>query len=217
MVNGELLKKTTIRCSRLTIRYSPFNTHYSPFTIHTHMNLLGIVAVSGKPGLWKALAQNKTGYILESLDAAKTKMVANISTAKIAALDEITIFGIDDDIRLRDVFENIKAGGNVPDAKADGNTLRRFFREVAPDHDEEKVYASDMKKVIIWYNILKVLPLFEEERPGAAPAEEPVAEVTAVAAAIVEEPVTAEVKAAEVTQEAEPTTAKTKKPAAKKV
>src|ERR1700728_393956 len=101
------------------------------------MNLLGIVAVSGKPGLWKALAQNKTGYILESLDAHKTKLVANLSTAKIAALHEITLFGVDDDIKLIDVFERMKNTA-VPDAKADGKKLREFFREVAPDHDEEK-------------------------------------------------------------------------------
>ena len=63
------------------------------------MNLQGIVAVSGKPGLWRALAQNKTGYILESLDEHRTKLVANLSTAKIAALHEITLFGEDDDIR----------------------------------------------------------------------------------------------------------------------
>src|ERR1700759_1744397 len=108
------------------------------------MNLHGIVAVSGKPGLWKALAQNKTGFILESLDAQKTKLVANLSTAKLAALDEITIFGFDDDIKLTDVFENIKKTGNVPDAKADGKAMRDYFRTIAPDHDEEKVYASDM-------------------------------------------------------------------------
>ena len=122
------------------------------------MNLLGIVAVSGKPGLWKALAQNKTGYILESLDALKTKMVANISTAKIAALNEITLFGEDEDIKLVDVFERMKNAANVPDAKADGKKLRDFFREVAPDHDEEKVYASDMTKVLNWYSIIKDLP-----------------------------------------------------------
>ena len=130
------------------------------------MNLLGIVSVSGKPGLWKALAQNKTGYILESLDAHKTKMVANLSTAKIAALNDITLFGLEEDIRLTDVFSRIKTAGSIPDAKADGVALRRFFREVAPDHDEEKVYASDMKKVIGWYNILKDLPLFDEPEPG---------------------------------------------------
>src|SRR5476651_2221338 len=135
------------------------------------MNLSGIVSVSGKPGLWKALAQNKTGFILESLDEQKTKLVTNLSTAKLAALDEITIFGYDDDIKLTDVFEKMKAAKNVPDAKDDGKVLRAFFKEVAPDHDEEKVYASDMKKVISWYAILKDMPLFSEEPPTAEAAE----------------------------------------------
>lgn len=165
------------------------------------MNLQGIVAVSGKPGLWRALAQNKTGYILESLDAQKTKLIANLSTAKLAALHEITIFGENDDIKLVDVFERIKSVSSVPDAKADGKKLREFFREVAPDHDEEKVYSSDMKKVISWYQLLKDLPLFNEEDPGVPVAEE---------AAVVEEPVTAEAA-----EPAKPKT-KAKKPAAKK-
>ena len=152
------------------------------------MNLQAIVAVSGKPGLWKALVQNKAGFILESLDAQKTKMVANLSTAKMAALDEITIFGEDDDIKLTYIFERIKTAGKVPDAKADGKALRTFFREVAPDHDEERVYSSDIKKIITWYNILKDLPLFNEE-PKQPVAEEtvvdeiPVAEVQPEAAA----------------------------------
>jgi hypothetical protein len=127
------------------------------------MNLQGIVSVAGKPGLWKALAQNKTGFVLESLDGKKTKLVVNLSTAKLAALDEITIFGEDDDIKLTDVLDRMKADGNVPDAKADGKKMREFFREVAPGHDEEKVYASDMKKILTWYHLLKELPLFNEE------------------------------------------------------
>jgi len=137
------------------------------------MNLQAIVSVSGKPGLWKALTQNKSGFILESLDEKKTKLVANISTAKLASLDEITIFGEDGDIRLKDVFEKMKAAASVPDAKADGNQMRVFFREVAPDHDEEKVYTSDIKKVINWFHILKDMPLFSEADPAAAsPAAE---------------------------------------------
>lgn len=182
-----------------------------------NMNLLGIVSVAGKPGLWKALAQNKTGYILESLDAHKTKMVANLSTAKIAALNEITLFAYDEDIKLTDIFERMKTAGNVPDAKADGNTLRKFFREVAPDHDEEKVYASDMKKVVSWFNILKELPLFDEEAPDAAPDETPVEEVKEVPVA--EEPAKPAAKAKkEVPVEGEEAAAKpkAKKPAAKK-
>jgi len=136
------------------------------------MNLQGIVSVSGKPGLWKALSQNKTGFILESLDAQKTKLVANLSTAKLAALDEITIFGFNDDIKLTDVFAKMKTAANVPDAKTDGKKLREFFLEVAPDHDEEKVYASDMKKIVNWYHILKDMPLFNETPAVEAPAAE---------------------------------------------
>ena len=110
-------------------------------------------------------------------------MVANLATAKMAALDEITVFGEDDDIKLTEIFERMKTAGSVPETKADGNTLRKFFREVAPDHDEERVYSSDIKKIITWYNILKDLPLFNEEvqQPVAEEAvvEEPVAEVVA--------------------------------------
>jgi hypothetical protein len=142
------------------------------------MNLQGIVSVAGKPGLWKALAQNKTGFVLESLDGKKTKLVANLSTAKMAALDEITIFGNDEDIKLTDVLARMKAADSVPDAKADGNTMRNFFREVAPDHDEEKVYASDMKKILTWFHLLKEMPIFNEEA-ATAPAPEGEAEVTA--------------------------------------
>lgn len=157
------------------------------------MNLQGIVAVSGKPGLWRALTQNKTGFILESLDAQKTKLVANLSTAKLAALDEITIFGYEDDIKLTDVFERMKSAADTPDAKADGNKLRAFFREVAPDHDEEKVYASDMKKVISWFGILKEFPFFNEEAPKAA---EPAATEEAAPAAEAEKPAARPKKAA---------------------
>lgn len=144
------------------------------------MNITGIVAVSGKPGLWKAVAQNKSGYILESLDALKTKLIVNVSTTKIAALNEITIFGLDGDIKLTDIFERMKSIKNIPDAKADGIKLREFFRVVSPDHDEEKVYASDVKKVINWFHVVKELPLFNEEEPAEQVVEEvanPVSEV----------------------------------------
>ena len=130
------------------------------------MNLRGLVSVTGKPGLFKLIGQNKGGFVLESLDASKIKSVVNLSTTKMATLEDITIYGEDDEIRLLDVFETIKNnGGNTPDIKADGNTLREYFREVAPNHDEARVYSSDIKKIISWYNIIKELPLFEEEAP----------------------------------------------------
>lgn len=142
------------------------------------MNLHGIVSVSGKPGLWRALTQSKTGFILESLDAQKLKLVVNLSTAKLAALEEITVFGEDDDLKLIDILERMKTLATIPDAKkADGKVLRKFFREVAPDHDEEKVYASDIKKIISWFEILKNRPEFNvesETAPVAVEAEEKV-------------------------------------------
>ncbi|MES2458398.1 MAG: DUF5606 domain-containing protein [Bacteroidota bacterium] len=142
------------------------------------MNLRGIVAVSGRPGLFKLVGQNKGGYVLESLDAQKVKIIASITTTKLASLEDITIYGQDDDLKLVDVLANIAANtGTVPDAKSDGAALRNFFIEVAPDHDQERVYASDMKKIITWYHLLKDLPLFTEnaatgtEQEGVKPEE----------------------------------------------
>ncbi|WP_316831248.1 DUF5606 domain-containing protein [Pedobacter aquatilis] len=147
------------------------------------MNLRGIVAVSGRPGLFKLVGQNKVGYILEGLDAQKLKIVANITNTKLASLEDITVYGEDEEIKLVDVFAKISAKGSTPDTKADTATLRAYFNEVAPGHDEDKVYASDMKKIIGWYNIIKDLPLFTEETPdteGTA-AEVKLAEEKAVA------------------------------------
>lgn len=131
------------------------------------MNLRGIVAVSGRPGLFKLVGQNKSGYVLESLDEQKVKIVANIANTKLASLEDITIYGEDEELKLIDVLANIDAKkANVPDAKADGTTLKNFFLEVAPGHDQEKVYSSDMKKILTWYHLIKDMPLFTETAPG---------------------------------------------------
>lgn len=140
------------------------------------MNLRGLVSVSGKPGLYKLIGQNKSGFILESLDELKNKIVVNISTAKMASLEDITVFGDAADIKLSDIFMKMKDANGIPDAKAaDGKALRTFFLDVAPDHDQERVYASDIKKIISWFNLIKDLPLFAEAAPeslaeGGAPA-----------------------------------------------
>ncbi len=159
------------------------------------MNLRGLVSVSGKPGLYKIIGQNKSGFVLESLDAQKIKLVVNLSTAKLASLEDITVFGEDDDLKLVDIFTKMKESASVPDPKADGKALRSFFNEVAPGHDEEKVYASDMKKIITWFNIIKELPLFNE----------PAAENTDVVEETVQEalPVEAEAKPAKKSKKAE--------------
>ena len=139
------------------------------------MNLRGLVSVSGKPGLYKLIGQNKSGFILETLDDAKSKIVVNMSTAKMATLEDITVFGENEDLRLTDIFEKMSKV-SVPDPKAaDGKALRAFFKEVAPDHDEERVYSSDIKKIVSWFNTIKELPIFTEEAP------EPLAEGGAAA------------------------------------
>ncbi|MCJ0742639.1 DUF5606 family protein [Pedobacter montanisoli] len=135
------------------------------------MNLRGIVAVSGRPGLFKLIGQNKAGYVLEGLDEQKLKIVANLANTKLASLEDITVYGEEEEIKLSDVLGAIsKTKTAVPDAKADGTTLRKFFLEVAPGHDQEKVYASDMKKILAWYNQLKDLPLFTEKVEEATEA-----------------------------------------------
>ncbi|WP_432713960.1 DUF5606 family protein [Pedobacter sp.] len=147
------------------------------------MNLRGIVAVSGRPGLFKLVGQNKAGYVLESLDAQKVKIIANVANTKLASLEDITVYGQEDDLKLVNVFANIAATtGEVPDSKADVATLRAFFTEVAPKHDEEKVYTSDMKKIITWYHLLKDLPLFSEEAPSTEEHENLLAEDKTAAA-----------------------------------
>ena len=129
------------------------------------MNLKALVAVTSKPGLFKLIGQNKSGFILESLDGQKVKSVVNIATTKLATLEDITIYGDEEELKLIDILERIKEKGALPDPKSDGKTLRVFFREVAPGHDEERVYSSDIKKIINWFNIIKELPLFHEEPP----------------------------------------------------
>lgn len=131
------------------------------------MNLRGIVAVSGRPGLFKLIGQNKAGYILESLDEQKVKIIANMAHTKLASLEDITVYGEDEEIKLVNVFANMTDNATkMPDAKADGNTLRSYFDIVAPGHDAEKVYTSDMKKILTWYGIIKELPLFTEDAPS---------------------------------------------------
>lgn len=145
------------------------------------MNLRGIASVSSKPGLWKVLTQSKNGFILESLDAKKTKLVVNMATAKLASLEDITVFGDDGELRLIDILETMKGAASIPDQKEDPAKLRKFFDEVAPGHDHGRVYHSDIKKIISWFSILKELPLFNEDAP--APLDTTAAEAAAAASA----------------------------------
>ena len=129
--------------------------------------LKGILAISGQPGLFKMVAESKNNIIVESLETGK-RMPA-YSTSKISALEDIAIFTDADDIPLKDVFKAISEkedGGKTINHKSSSKELRDYFGEVLPDYDRDRVYVSDIKKVLLWYNTLQekdMLDFSEEE------------------------------------------------------
>ncbi len=129
--------------------------------------LKGILAVSGQGGLFKIVSQAKNSIIVESLIDGK-RMPA-YATSRISALEDISIFTEDGDVKLYDVFKNISEkedGGQAISHKVSANELKKYFTEILPDYDQDRVYVSDMKKVIQWYNLLQereVLNFSEEE------------------------------------------------------
>ena len=133
------------------------------------MKLAEIATVSGKGGLFKVVAPTKSGVILESLDEARSKFIATTSH-KISLLNEISIYTTTKEgtVPLEDVLKKInKEFGNDPgvDANSDGSELKSFLKSVLPDYDEDRVYTSDIKKLVKWYDVLlKYTPeLFTEE------------------------------------------------------
>jgi Domain of unknown function (DUF5606) len=115
-----------------------------------------IVAISGKPGLYKVLSQAKNMLIVESL--ADGKRIPAHSTDKVVALNDVSMFTESEDKPLREILEALKlkekdAKASI-DPKADANSLRKYFAEIVPDFDRERVYPTDIKKLIQWYNIL---------------------------------------------------------------
>ena len=119
------------------------------------MELKDIVAINGKPGLYELKAQSKGGFIVESLlDRKKFPVTA---THNISALNEIAIYTYEDDMPLRLIFKAMgeKEGGKETIShKESGKVLIQYFREVVPNFDDERVYTSNIKKVVQWYNIL---------------------------------------------------------------
>lgn len=119
------------------------------------MNLTGIIAISGKPGLFKVVAQGKSNLIVESLTDGKR--IPAYSTDRISALEDISVYTYDEDKPLIAVFETIHTkenGGLAPSHKEDKNTLEGYMLEVLPNYDQERVYLSDVKKIFQWYNQL---------------------------------------------------------------
>jgi hypothetical protein len=119
------------------------------------MNLTGIIAISGKPGLFKVVAQGKNNLIVESLEDGKR--FPAYSTDRISALEDISVYTYDEDASLSELFEiifNKENGGEAPSHKSDKLTLENYLLEVLPNYDQERVYFSDLKKIFQWYNLL---------------------------------------------------------------
>ena len=141
------------------------------------MDLSKILSVSGVGGLHKVVAQTKNGVIVESIADGKRFVIQ--ATGKVSALADINIYGNAEEIPLKEVFTKIKekenAGPTSVDAKASDVDLKKYFKEVLPDYDQERVYASDIKKVLNWYNLLQskeLLHVFEAVPESAESAVE---------------------------------------------
>ena len=124
------------------------------------MELLQEVAnISGKPGLFRILKPGRGGVIVESLDALKKKEMIN-ANSKVSVLKEISVYteDINKSTPLSEIFmsirENFKDGIDINLKEASNNTLFDFMGKVMPDFDKERVYATDVKKIINWYNII---------------------------------------------------------------
>ena len=112
-----------------------------------------IIAVTGKPGLFQVVSQTKTGIIVESL--TDKKRIPILSTHNVSLLENIAIFTYDEEVPLLTVFKSIfekEEGKETISHKESGNKLASFFLEILPEYDQERVYTSNIKKIIQWYN-----------------------------------------------------------------
>ena len=119
------------------------------------MELRTVLSITGKPGLFKLVAQNKGGVVVESLlDGKRTSISAS---ANVSSLGDIAIYTYEEEVPLREVFKAMSAvtgGKEALSHKSSKAELEDFFGEVLPKFDQERVYASDIKKIVQWFNIL---------------------------------------------------------------
>lgn len=115
-----------------------------------------ILSISGKPGLFKLISQGKNVYIVESL--VDEKRIPVYTKDKVVALGDIAVYTETEEIPLVAVFNNIKIKESGEPINFQSNIqpieLRAYFEQILPDYDKDKVYPSDMKKIMNWYNIL---------------------------------------------------------------
>ena len=141
------------------------------------MSLERILAISGKPGLYALKMQTRTGFVAESLVDGKKVTVGMQSN--VSLLSEISVYTYTEEKPLVDVLAaiaNKENGGQAPVLKDDKAALLSYFGEVLPDYDQDRVYASDVKKILNWYNILQangMIVLSEETQDEAPKTEKP--------------------------------------------
>lgn len=136
------------------------------------MTLSEIATVSGKGGLFKVVAPTKSGVILESLDDSKTKLVAT-TNHRLSLLHEISIYTTTKEgtVPLEAILKKINSDfGDDPgvDSNAEATELKAFMKAILPEYDEDRVYVSDIKKLVRWYStLLKYTPeLFAPKEDG---------------------------------------------------
>jgi len=138
------------------------------------MDISRILTISGKPGLYKVVGQTNNGVIVESLiDGKRTPTYSN---HQVSALEEISIYGKVEDVPLKDIFQKIydvEAGkATSVSIKEKGEDLRDYFSDLVPEFDDERVYNSDIKKVMSWYNTLLAKGFIEAEPEANESLEE---------------------------------------------
>jgi len=119
------------------------------------IQLKDILAISGKGGLFKFIAQARNGIVVESLEDQKRHVAP--ATARVNSLEDIAIFTLNEEVPLADIFFMIHEkteGKESISHKADAVELKSQFKELVPEYDEDRVYVSDIKKVFQWYNQL---------------------------------------------------------------
>ena len=128
-----------------------------------------ILSVTGKPGLFKLVTQGKNMLIVESL--IDGKRIPAYTKDKVVSLGDIAIFTENAEVPLGQVLESVKAKENGGicsiDTKADNDKLRKYMTEVLPEYDRDRVYPSDIRKMITWYNMLinaKITDFVEEAK-----------------------------------------------------
>lgn len=144
------------------------------------MQLSGIIAISGRPGLFKVIAQSKNSVIVESM--IDKKRFPAYATERISTLDDISIFTYDEDVKLTDIFVKMLElyPTEAPSHKADIKELETAIAQFLPNWDKDRVYPSDVRKLFQWFNLLMGAGAFAvaatEETSAAKEVKAPKAE-----------------------------------------